>query len=112
MPPLVWWGERDQSGRMTEHDRLLVLALREYESDLCECGHPRSHTMSPEHDPLDPAAAAVYQAGAPYRCFACTELARAQKTHADQLGEKNQDLMSGLKFGVELVQRRPSVAAQ
>lgn len=97
---------------MTEIDRLLLRALNEYEADLCECGHPRSESMDPAHDPLDPMSVTVYRSGAPYRCLACTAVAQAQKRHANELGENNQDDMAGLKFGVELVPRRGSAAFQ
>lgn len=67
--------------------------------------------MSPDHDPRDPASLAVYEAGAPFRCHACTALAQAQQEREHALKD-NPDAMAGLKWGVELVDRRAPSAQQ
>ena len=102
----MWWGERAPGTRMTEHDRLLLLALHRHEADLCSCGHPRSESMNPDHDKDDPEGAAGYFAGEPFRCLACTELAAAQKTYADTVGPDRIDAMHGLQWAVELIHRK------
>jgi hypothetical protein len=104
----VWWGQRGPGSRVTKHDRLLMLALAEYEADLCEgCGHPRSESMNAEHDGRDPEHVARYEAGAPFECLACAELARAQRAYASAAGGYAEEQMQGLKWVTELVPRSP-----
>ncbi|MGG5257456.1 hypothetical protein [Phycicoccus avicenniae] len=94
---------------MTDADRLILRALHEYESGLCACGHPRSESWSPEHDPANPEHVARYQTGAPYRCFACTELAKSQKRYTTQLGQDS-DYADGAYWVTELVPRGLALA--
>lgn len=56
--------------------------------------------MNPDHDPHDPGRVAQYEASAPYRCFACTELARAQRQYEKAAGESE---LPGTKWIAELV---------
>lgn len=101
----MWWGERDPGDRVTHFDRLLLLALAAYEADVCECGHPRSESMSWEHDPRNPEHTARYVAGAPFECLACGEMARAQAAYSKALGQENQEHMAAMKWVAELVPR-------
>lgn len=102
----MWWGERDPGTRMTEHDRLLLLALTRLEADMCACGHPREESLNPKNDKHDPEGEAGYFAGEPFRCLACTELAVAQQAYAKAVGPDRTDAMHGLKWMVELIPRR------
>ena len=97
----MWWGERDPGARVTEADRLLMRALTAYEADLCACGHPRAQAWSPEHDRHDPDHVAHYETGAPFRCFACTALAAAQKRYE----QTRPDDVPGAYWVTELVPR-------
>ena len=96
----MWWGDADRDARLTDVDRLLLLALDAYEADLCHCGQPRAEAWSAEHDPADPLHVAHYETGAPFRCFSCTERARGEKEYAKAYGE---DRMAGAYFVTELV---------
>lgn len=84
---------------------MILQALQAYESGLCECGHHRSESFDSAHDPMDPEHVARYQAGKPFRCLACSEMARAQRAHAKALGESAEADMAGLKWVAELVPR-------
>lgn len=108
----MWWGVRDPGSRMTEHDRLLLLALGRHEADLCECGHPRSESMDPKFDKDDPEGEGGYFADAPIRCFACTARDEAQHAYAKDLGADRQHLLHGLRWTTELQlrRRRPQTA--
>lgn len=68
---------------MTEADRLLWRALRDYEADLCVCGHPRSEAWDPKNQGWGPDHTGHYDTGAPFRCHACTALAKAQARYAE-----------------------------
>ena len=108
--PLEWWGDRDRGERVTEHDRLLILALREFERGLCDCGQHKSESMAPQHDADDPEATATYVTGEPFRCHACTAIAKSQRAHLEALGPEHADYADGQKWGVELVARKPRSA--
>lgn len=41
---------RDADGSWTEKDRLLVLALTQYEASMCSCGYPRHVCQDPDND--------------------------------------------------------------
>lgn len=87
MTPLEWWGYADRGARMTEKDRLLVLALRDYEAGICAgCGHHKTESMDPAHDGSEDSVA-TYVVGTPWECLACAALGRAQATFAKSLGE-------------------------
>ena len=96
----MWWGDAAPGSWLTDVDRLLLKALDAYEDDLCRCGHPRAEAWSPEHDPADPDHVAKYEAGAPFRCFACTALASGEKEYAKAAGDER---MAGAYFVTELV---------
>jgi len=102
----VWWGERDPGTRMTEHDRLLLQALTSYEADLCACGHPRDEAWSPDNDPANHEHVAHYETGPPYRCFACTVLAKSQSNYAKAYGD---DHMRGAYWVAELIPRGKTI---
>lgn len=109
MPPLVWWGHRRPGSRMTEADRRILLALHEYEAGLCACGNPRDEAWSPEHDRANPEHVSHYETGAPYRCFACTELADSKRRYTKALGEDT-DRVEGAYWVTELVPRGLTLA--
>ena len=102
----MWWGERDPGTRMTEHDRLLLQALTRYEADLCACGHPRDEAWSPDNDPANHEHVAHYETGPPYRCFACTVLAKSQSNYAKAYGD---DHMRGAYWVAELTPRGKTI---
>lgn len=101
----MWWGEADPGTRVTEGDRLIIQALAEYEQGLCQCGNHRLESQSNDHNPYNPQHTGVYKAGLPDRCYVCTELARAQRSHAKALGPENQDDLDGLSWPVVLMPR-------
>jgi hypothetical protein len=92
---------------MTEADRLILRALSAYEADLCQCGHPRAQAWSPEHDPAELGHVAHYETGPPFRCFACTALARGQAKWTEAYGA---DHMAGAYWVTELVPRGKTLA--
>jgi len=98
----VWWGERDPGSRMTEADRLLLRALAAFEADLCRCGHPRAQAWSPDHDGANLDHVAHYETGAPFRCFACTALAKSQDRYSQAYGPEHSQ---GAYWVTELVPR-------
>lgn len=59
----------------TEDDRDWALALLEFEADRCECGQPRSESMTIEAD-------SGYRAEK-LRCHACKAIAEASERWAD-----------------------------
>lgn len=88
---------------MTDADRLIIRALAQYESELEPgCGHPRSESMDPLHDPANPDHVATYQAGAPYVCLACAAVEKAQRAWAKTYGD---DQLAGTRWVAELVPR-------
>ena len=93
---------------MTEADRLLQRALHDYEADLCACGHPRSEAWSPDNDRANPDHTGHYEAGAPYRCFACTVKLRAQRRYGEMFG---QDINDGAYWVAEWLPRGKTLAA-
>jgi hypothetical protein len=102
MSPLAWFGVRVPGSLFTEKDRLLALALHEWEDDLCDgCGQPKAESMDPAHDAADPAHVAKYVVGAPWECLACRALHKARKSMAEQ----HPDAMPAYQWGVELVPR-------
>lgn len=76
----------------TDDDRDWAMALLAYEADLCECGQPRSESMSPDNE-------FVY-AGEAMRCHACKAVARESERFA-QPGADH----SGLFIGVTKTRR-------
>lgn len=55
----------------TDDDRDWAMALMVYEADLCDCGQPRSESMSPDSE-------FAYTAE-PMRCHACKAIARGSQ---------------------------------
>lgn len=98
----MWWGDRDPGGRITSADRLIIRALHRYETGLDQCGHPRSESMDPLHDPANPDHVATYQTGPPFVCLACAAIETSQAAWAKKHGE---EAMAGTKWVAELVPR-------
>ena len=104
MPPLVWWGDKP-GGRMTDADRLLFLALRAYEADLCTCGQPRSEAWSIENDRRNPNHTHYYDTGPPFYCSSCDVLDKRQRAFADSNGST-----AGRYWAAQLVPRGLALA--
>lgn len=84
MPRSIFLGRVPVPGEplWTDDDRDWAIALLTYEADLCECGQPRSESMSPDSE-------YAYRAEA-MRCHACKAVARGGEPFAqpgaDQAG--------------------------
>jgi hypothetical protein len=59
----------------TDDDRDWAMALLAYEADLCECGQPRSESMSADSE-------FAYRTE-PMRCHACQSIAKAAEPFAE-----------------------------
>ncbi len=104
MTPLEWWGLADRGARMTDKDRLLVLALREYEAGLCrgECGQHKSESMNPAYDG-SPDAVAKYVVGEPWECFACAAIGNARSSFEKALSSGEHANHGQYQWGVQLI---------
>lgn len=81
----------------TDDDRDWAMALLTYEADLCECGQPRSESMSSDNE-------FVY-VGEAMRCHACKAVARATEPFAQPGADR-----AGLFISVTKVGRVPWAA--
>lgn len=74
----------DPSGRWTEHDRSLAVALTLHEATLCSgCGHPVEESTSEDADPSSRGSQWHYEAPPPHRCHACTAVAERQADYIE-----------------------------
>lgn len=91
MPRSVFLGRVPAAGEplWTDDDRDWAMALLAYEADLCECGQPRSESMSSE-------AEFAYRAE-PMRCHACRAIARGSEAFAQDGGAQGGLFMSVTK---------------
>lgn len=92
---------------MTDADRLILQALTAYDADMCSCGHPRAQAWNPDHDPADFNHKAKYETGPPFRCFACTALAKSQARYSQMYGEEHSH---GAYWVTQLVPRGMTLA--
>lgn len=93
VPLSVFRGQRPPGARWTFKDRLIAMAVADYEADLCGgCGEPRSESM-------DPANERAYVAPPPLRCHACTAIEARQEKYRDAQQPR------ALAFTVELARR-------
>lgn len=82
---------RFETPEWTKEDRILALALDQYERQLCQgCGKALTETTKPEHY-------GAYRAGLPQRCHACTAIYEASERYEETAHPE------ALKFSADLV---------